>query len=166
MSRTVIYRRNVLTLDLPHAREPILWRQAMKNMDGMTVTVQAMPEGGYGLAMRIGDTAEQVVAVFDDVKDAHGVRDELRKIMLKSDRRARGPIGLLWSWIKWPLIIIFLLFATYIGLRTQAQMAAQTAVSQALSETQITQQAAPEVPGGVPILADDYLTIPGASNGN
>lgn len=75
------YERNVLTLDLPRASQPMLWRQEIKNMANVVFWASSNAEG-HVLLMRVGNGAEQSIARFANADLAEEALAAVRKIFI------------------------------------------------------------------------------------
>jgi hypothetical protein len=137
-----VYVRGVLTLDLPTARDPVLWRQEIKNISTIIFSIHPLDNHDYGLILRVADGADQIIATFDNPDDADQALDTLRKILLK----ARKNFILLYI-IKWLLILILLGLTIRLGFLLgiiHSQQNPMTAIEQTMKPSVLPAPPAPQ----------------------
>lgn len=97
------YARGILTLDIPTAREPVLWRQEIKKAANISFALHELPQGGRSLILRAGEgSAEQIIATFDAREAADTALDVLRTLLLK--KRRGGFWNFVCTLLKWLMI--------------------------------------------------------------
>jgi len=151
------YARGILTLDLPTAREPVLWRQEIRNISTITFSLHQLNDYDRALILRVADGAEQIIATFDNAAAADDALDALRGILL----RPRSKFSLL-NIFKWLVVLgllwLVLVFGLNIGMNVvpptppEAQQAAPPSPPTAAPPTVATgvDTAAPNVPPAPP----------------
>ncbi|HCM83163.1 MAG TPA: hypothetical protein PKW15_04075 [Alphaproteobacteria bacterium] len=150
------YVRGILTIDLPHAISPVLWRQEIKDVTHISFALQVLPGGERALVLRANDGAEQIIASFGNQAAADEALAALREILLNPQSSGQAWRRGLWRILKWLVIVVLLWWAARFAMSLYVTLEAQKIVQEAESET--AKANAP--PEGVPIIADDYLQAP------
>lgn len=155
---TASYARGILTIDLPHARDPVVWRQEIKDVMRISFALQHLPGGDRALVLRTDGGAEQIIASFDKSEAADEALDAVRDILLKPQKTMPGWMRGLLRLIKWIAIIFIVIWVIGFGIRFYLNFMAVSA----MQEMQQNAANAPkkEIPEGVPLIADDYLEAP------
>lgn len=153
-----IYARGILTIDLPNAKEPVLWRQEIRDLTQVSFALQILANGDRALVLRANDGAEQIIATFDNQDTANEALAALRGTLLKSQTDAAGTaIRKIWKILKWVLVLLIIWFCLRFAFNVYVNMMAAQVIEN-VKTGQTTGQAPPE---GVPLIADDYLKDPG-----
>jgi hypothetical protein len=148
---TAHYARGILTLDLPGATEPTLWRQEIKQISTLSFALQTLSNAEQALVLRAAGGAEQIVATFQKPEAADAAMAALRKTVFS--KRKGGWLGrILWL----VLLGLVLWFVGQVALQTWIQVQLQSAQTNAAG----AMPAKPELPEGIPVPADQYLTPP------
>ena len=141
LSPHAFFRGSVLTLDLPAAREPVLWRQEVKNANGVAFSLLLEPDGTRALILRMKDGSEQIIAIFDDVSAANDALAVLRGVLLKQSKP-----GIFIRILKWMGIVILL----WILLRMSIFMIANSWVTSAMDRVSAQTVTIPTMPPAPP----------------
>ena len=97
------YEKGILTLDLPRATQPMLWRQEIRNISTSLFWVAAQDNGTYALIMRLGTKGEdQIIAYFTETEIAEISLSAIREIFI-TYKKKHGFWGILFR-------ILFLIF--------------------------------------------------------
>lgn len=159
------YRGGILTIDLPNATSPVLWRQEIRDVSRISFTLQLLPSGEHALILRANDGAEQVIATFRDKAAADEALTALRDTLLNPQSGLKKALRILWRVIKWMLILLLIIFGIRFAIYFYFNMKISEAVEQnmtaeqaAVTETAPAAETLP--PQGVPLVADDYLQAP------
>lgn len=148
------YTRGILTIDLPRAKEPVLWRQEIKDISRISFSLQTLANGERALVLRADDGAEQIIATFDQPAAADEALAALREILLRphSGKPWRGLLRI----VKWLFILLLLWWLIQFAIHLYFM----ADVNKAMQEAVHTAQQTNETPTGVPLIADDYLPEP------
>jgi hypothetical protein len=148
-----VYHRGLLTLDLPDAREPILWRQEIKDLSHVIFTLQTADNGEKSLVLRQRDGGEQVIAVFNNPKAADAAMAVLRPVLMPRQKK-----NIFLRVLKWLLILLAIYLCVRLAIFITQNVIANQIVQQVMTEQD--QSGLNIAPQGVPLLADDYLQAP------
>jgi len=108
----VIYARSTLTLDLPAACDPIIWRQQIKNIASIAFALHQLPDSNIALVLRMPDAAEQIIATFDSLPAAEDTLAALRTILVRPRRKS-----ILLNVLKWLVILGLFWLALHVGIQ-------------------------------------------------
>jgi len=106
-----IYARGILTLDLPAACDPIIWRQQIKNIASIAFALHQLPDSSIALVLRMPDAAEQIIATFDSLPAAENTLAALRTILVRPRRKL-----ILLNVLKWLVILCLFWLSLRLGI--------------------------------------------------
>jgi len=106
-----IYARGILTLDLPAACDPIIWRQQIKNITSIAFALHQLPDSNIALVLRMPDAAEQIIATFDSLPAAENTLAALRAILVRPQRKF-----ILLNVLKWLVILCLVWLSLRLGI--------------------------------------------------
>jgi hypothetical protein len=102
------YENHILTLDLPRALQPMLWRQEIKNISNVSFWLAEQPNGERTLLMKISSGPEQTIARFTDIAAAEESLGAVREIFINGKVKK----SFWWKLIK---IIVWVLVIWFVG---------------------------------------------------
>lgn len=155
---TASYARGVLTIDLPDARDPMLWRQEIKDVTRISFALQHLPGGDRALVLRADGGSEQIIATFDHSEAADEALAAVREILLRPQGTIPGWLRGLLRIAKWIAIVFIVIWLVGFGIRFYLNFMAVSAMQEMQQKSE--NEPKKEIPEGVPLIADDYLEAP------
>ncbi len=174
------YERNILTLDLPNAAQPVLWRREISDINQLSFTL-AQDNNLHALIYQsAGETDWQTIATFNDRDSATAALQAVRNVLFQPRRAPKYAGGIARPrWVRGPLkwallainglLVLIGMLAIVVVLRAlwlqrsqqAAQLPAQTAAAPvAVAPAPAAPDEPAEIPGGRPLPADQYLAPP------
>lgn len=139
-----IYRNRILTLDLPNARYPVIWRQEMKNISSLSFALHPEDNGDTALVLRAGDGAEQIIASFDHPDKADAALSVLR-VLLTRQRNGWKNIVKVILFLVGVWLALCLAFNLYLN-GVAAQAVKEVTAQPQITEPPVVAPAPPSVP--------------------